>query len=324
MVTLRADPWAPEYGMGFDVHVEEMPALADPFVETEDWSVPIAPLTAAPEAICFVDGVRRVELRLLADEGQVRAPALFGSFAVGAVHCDGRATFGEHRVGRAVIAACGLTPERVEVRTGATTLSYEPATEARADPNAPLERLQALMRDAENALAGRLAASGAGLVLVDGPLRLGDAVAGPVVGVIKRLVRRYLEPDHDGLLAVLGPGELTPLFGLTDQEGSVRGYSWYTRIAPMRPAWHDQAGIVRCEVRPTVGVDGAKLLADRVSAELPRFAGRPSDPRAPQNLAPVGGLETWLRHRMGHGGLIRRALTEWLVRRQRAERDEGS
>jgi uncharacterized protein len=324
MVTLRADPWAPEYGMGFDVPVDETPALADPFVETQDWTAPIVPPTMAPAAIWFVDGVRRVELRLLADEGQVRAPALFGSFAVGTVRCDGRAMFGEHRVERAVIAACGLTLPRVDVRTGTVTLSYEPATEARSDPNAPLERLQALMRDAENALAGKLAASGAGLVLVDGPLRLGDAVAGPVVGVIKRLVRRYLEPDHDRLLAGLRPGERTPLFGLIDQQGAVRGYSWYTRIAPMRPAWHDQAGIVRCEVRPAVAVEGATLLADRVSGMLPRFAGRPSDPRAPQNLAPVGGLETWLRHRMGHSGLIRRALTEWLVRQQRAERAERS
>jgi hypothetical protein len=324
MVTLRADPWAPEYGMGFDVHVEEAPALADPFVETTDWSSPITPEPARREPIWFVDGVRRVELRLLADEGQVRAPALFGSFAVGSVRCDERATFGEHRVERAVIAACGLTLTRIEVRTGSATLCYEPASEAKADPNAPLERLQALMRDAENAMAGRLAASGAGLVLVDGPLRLGDAVAGPVVGVIKRLVRRYLEPEHDALLALLGPGERTPLFGLVDQQGSVRGFSWYSRIVPMRPAWHDQAGIVRCEVRPAVGVEGAADLADRVTAALPGFAGRPGDPRAPQNLAPVGGLETWLRHRMGHAGLIRRSLTDWLVRQQRAERQGGS
>jgi len=60
--------------------------------------------------------------------------------------------------------------------------------------------------------------------------------------------------------------------------------------------------------------DAAVDLADLVASALPRFAGRPSDPRAPQNLAPVGGLEAWLRHRLGHAGIIRRALMERLAR----------
>ena len=62
-----------------------------------------------------------------------------------------------------------------------------------------------------------------------------------------------------------------------------------------------------------IGLQGAVALADRVTALLPRFAGRPSDPRYPQNLAPVGALEGWLQHRMGHRGLIRRSLTAWLT-----------
>jgi hypothetical protein len=45
---------------------------------------------------------------------------------------------------------------------------------------------------------------------------------------------------------------------------------------------------------------------------LPSFAGRASDPRTPQNLTPVAGLEAWLRHRMGHPGIVRRALLTWL------------
>jgi hypothetical protein len=65
---------------------------------------------------------------------------------------------------------------------------------------------------------------------------------------------------------------------------------------------------VRCEVRAGIGLDAAVALADRVSALLPAFSGRPSDPRYPQNLAPVAALESWLQHRMGHRGLIRRAL----------------
>ena len=45
----------------------------------------------------------------------------------------------------------------------------------------------------------------------------------------------------------------------------------------------------------------------------PGYAGRPSDPRTPQNLAPVAGLESWLRHRMGDHAMVRRSLLAWLA-----------
>jgi hypothetical protein len=314
VVTLRADPWAPEYGMGFEARADEPFPQADTTVESRDWSKPI-PTGAAPAGgpVCFVDGVRRVELRLLADDGAARAPGLFGSFAVGSVRCEGRAVFGEHRVERAVVLAGGLAADRVEVPTPGARLSFQPASVASPDPDAPLERLQALMRDAENALAARLVGAGAPLVVQDGPLRLGDAVEGPVVGAIKRFVRRYLEPAQDRLLGRLAPAERTPLFALLDADGATRGYSWYTRVARLRGPWHDHAGVLRCEVRAALGLDGAVALAERVSALLPGFAGRASDPRTPQNLAPVAALETWLRHRMGDARMVRRALLAHLA-----------
>ena len=44
---------------------------------------------------------------------------------------------------------------------------------------------------------------------------------------------------------------------------------------------------------------------------VPRFAGVPHrDPRAPQNLQPIGALETHLRHLLGHPGLATRAVRE--------------
>jgi len=170
------------------------------------------------------------------------------------------------------------------------------------------------MRGEEEALSSRLLLHGAPLVLVDGPLRLGTEPGDvPLVGVVKRFVRRYLEPEQEVLLGRLRPGERTPLFGLMDQEAELRGYSWYTRLVEMRPPWHDHAGIVRCEVRAGVGLEPAVGLAERVTALLPSYAGRPSDPRAPQNLAPVAALEEWLKHRMGHRRLVRRALLTYLL-----------
>jgi len=88
MLVLRADPWAPDYGMGFEASQElpeETLPRADPFVETDDWSRPRTPVAGRPETVWFVDGVRRIDLRLVADEGDRRGQGLFGSYAVGSV-----------------------------------------------------------------------------------------------------------------------------------------------------------------------------------------------------------------------------------------------
>jgi hypothetical protein len=314
MVVLRADPWTPEYGMGFQPAFEESPLpRADPAVETSDWSVPIAPPPADPRPMWFVDGVRRVDLRLVADEAGRSVPGLFGSYAVGAVRCDGRASFEAYRVGRAIVVGGGVVPDRAEVPCGSERLQFDAVVEAGTEPNRPLERLQDLMREAENALAAHVVLDGAPLVVADGPLRLGEERALPVVGVIKRFVRRYLGPDEESLLGRLGRGQRTPLFALQDQQGVVRGFSWYSRLVDLRPPWHDHAGLVRCEVRAAVGIEKALQLADRLAAVLPAFAGRAADPRTPQNLVPVAGLEAWLRHRMGDRAMIRRALVAWLA-----------
>src|SRR5947209_8567077 len=110
MLKLRADPWMPDYGMGFQAQVEEEPAAqARPYAERDDWSTAVAAEEPAePGPVWFVDGVRRVEVRLLAETDGRRVPGLFGSHAVGSVCSDGRATFGEHRIGRALITGGGV------------------------------------------------------------------------------------------------------------------------------------------------------------------------------------------------------------------------
>jgi hypothetical protein len=307
----------PDYGMGYEASVDDSPLPhADPFVETADWSRPLTPSPDGGGEVCFVDGVRRVDLRLLADSEGRRVPGLFGSHAVGAVRCDGRAAFDRHRLSRSVVLGGGMRTDRVEVPCGKAVLSFEPCSDPRVDSNAPLEKLQDLMRDAEQNLAAEVVQAGAPLVLVDGPLRWKEVSepGAPVVGLVKRFVRRYLDPDQEALLARLDRGDRTPVFALSDERGTVRGYSWYARLAEFRPPWHDLAGIMRCEVRAGVGLAGAVALAERVTGLLPSFAGRAVDPRTPQNLAPVAGLEQWLRHRMGDRTMVRRVLLGWLAR----------
>src|SRR2546428_7882804 len=101
--------------MGFERAFEESPLpRADPTVETEDWSAPIAPPPAVPGPLWFVDGVRRVDLRLLADEGERRGPGPFGPSAVGARRGDGRASLEAGRVGPAGVLGGGGVPQRAE------------------------------------------------------------------------------------------------------------------------------------------------------------------------------------------------------------------
>ncbi len=316
MLRLRADPWMPDFGMGFQAAVEEEPsARASPFVEREDWSeaVPAEP----PEqsgAVWFVDGVRRVEVRVIADADGRRVAGLFGSHAVGSVCSDGKATFGDHRVGRVLVMGGGVQPDPIEIEVGKATLAFRAVCEPGDTPEAPLWRLQQEMRHAEAGMAANLAAESGRLVLVDGPLTRLDATKCPVVGVVKRYQHQYLGPEEESLIGRLKPGERTPLFGLGLPAEPVQRYAWYTRVVPWRAPWHDHAGVVRCEVPAGLGLAQAVDVAGAVSGLLPRYAGRPSDPRAPQNLAPVGGLEAWLRHRLGHAGIIRRALMERLSR----------
>jgi len=317
MVMLRADPWAPDYGMGFDAAGEEPAGAVDTMVETENWSAPLSAPQLEGCPVWFVDGVRRVELRLVAQDSGRRAAGLFGSYAVGSVICDGRSTFGEHLVCRSVVLAGGLPAQRVEVSAGGQRLVFDPSTDQRHDLNALLDRLQSLMREAEAALAARTALPAGAVALIDGPLHFYEEPGDSVVGVIKRFVRQYLGPDEEALLTRLEPGQRTPVFALLDLAENPQWFSWYSRIAPIRVPWHDHAGIVRCEVGAAVGPARAVDLAEVVTGILPRFAGRAWDPRTPQNLAPVAALETWLRHRMGDRRLIRRALTEWLTAQAR-------
>src|SRR5437870_13061911 len=118
MLTLRADPWMPEYGMGFDVRVDEPPSVVDPFVESEDWSQPRPAIPAKREPVLFIDGIRRIELRLVADADGRRVPGLFGSYGVGSAICGSTATFADHEVGRFLVIGGGVRADRVDVTCG--------------------------------------------------------------------------------------------------------------------------------------------------------------------------------------------------------------
>ena len=121
------------------------------------------------------------------------------------------------------------------------------------------------------------------MVVVDGPLSHHRDVKN-AVGYIKTQKVQYLPIELRGVLTSLLPGFRTPLFLTTT---SWSRYSWYLRLANHSgPA----GGLVRCEIDGDAETVTAIRSANMVSASLPRFASeRHKDPRAPQNLYPIGG-----------------------------------
>jgi uncharacterized protein len=315
MVTLRADPWSPDYGGDVEATLaagEGTDIQVDPTVETADWTRAIEPTPGPGGPLLFVDGVRRVELRVLAEDGGRRAWGLAGSYAVGAVRSDGRATFEPVVVGRILALGAAIEAPDLVVHVGTgDSIMYRAIAVPGDDPEAPLQVLQNEMREAEGRLAAQLAPTG--LVLADGPLHYPHGPDAAVVGIAKRMVRTYLEGEPAALLPRLLAGERSPMFALGRQV--LDRFAWYQRLIELREPWHDLSGLVRCEVRMSLGIARARQLADRVAVELPRYAGRPGiDPRAPQNLTPVGALEAELRRRLGNPELLRRGLQSELYR----------
>ena len=312
---LRIDPWAPEYDAALQLVPEddsaETAAAVDPTVEIALWQ-PIVPDPATRPPLWLVDGVRRVELRVLAGEGEPLRYGLLGSLAVGAVLMAERATFGEPVVLRALVMGGGVLPDPVTIPLDQGALSFTGHPVADNTPEAPLAGLQALMRQAEAELATSLGERG--LVLVDGPLTHLPPSTNLIVGYVKRIRRAYLPVTHAPLLGQLGVGSRTPLFLIRDPGGRFDRYSWYVRLAAPGALVHPLASVVRLEMSAAVGLAATRHVADLTAQHLPGLASTPDrDPRAPQNLVPVGALEQHLRHRLGDAQWIRRTLMQRLA-----------
>jgi len=313
--TVRLDPWAADYegGLGMVESEDEPFAEVDTSVETDDWR-PLRPAPGPPPAtIAFVDGVRRIEHRLLVESESRTVFGLLGSFAVGATQVDQRARVTHESVERVACVGGGVSLSRLDapVPGGRQTISFAPQATPENTPVAAVQCLQNSMRRREAELAGALAA-GSSLVFLDGPLTFVADSVRPVVGFVKRLLRTYLPPKENAVLRRLAVGERTPLFLVKAQTPR---YSWYVRLSSGRSIDSTLAGIARLEASGAMGLPAARALAETSARELPRFASSPErDPRAPQNLYPIGGLETTLRHLLGDHMVVRRAIESRLHR----------
>lgn len=254
--------------------------------------------------LAFVDGVRRAEawLYCVASDGSA-ARGVAGANATGAVLAPpGRtAVFAHERIRRLAIWGSGAHAALRSVPGG---WHWETASIASTDPQGPLVSLQDRMREAERALALELAADGY-LVVLDGPLNFVVGRSARVVGYVKTHHRAFLPAEQHALVPRLALGERTSLFAIDER------FSCYSRIGTPGPHASPWSGIVRLHFSGEDGLDGAKQLANTLTARLPSYAGvSHRDPRAPQNLQPIGALESHLRHLMGDAGLAARAVRD--------------
>ncbi len=314
-LVIGLDPWQVDYDG--EVLTEPPPSKPDEGVrldvEVEGAWQPIVPdpVGPVPASVIFVDGVRRMEARLVVQRPGGIAHGVFASWAAGSVElAGGVASFGEARVDRAILLGSGLLVP-AEVRMG-PSLVFRPETTAEFRPEAPVEEVQASMQRAEGELVRELAAHGE-LIVADGPLRTDGPAPKRVLGYVKRFVRLYLPASHLKTLASLPAGGRTPLFIF--HRGGFGRLAWYLRLEAPARGETALAGLVRLEAAEAAGVDAAIELADATCRLLPRLAPkRWRDPRAPQNLIPIGALERHLTRFLGDHQLVRRKIETHMAR----------
>lgn len=305
------ESWDPAYGGGADPDERDPatgPVDAEAEVAATRWA-PVRPrATSGPASVGFVDGVRRIDARLWIHRGEGSVGAgLCASVAAGLV----RSTAGGAEL-VAVAVRRGVVGRPGEVGPIDTPWGpYVAVPTAGDDDAAGYLAVHQLM----TSLEVEVTAQGAGtveLVVVDGPLRGRGPLVGqdgaqiPVVGYVKTHHRSYLPPELDAVQSELAAGERTPVFWVG---GGFPRWSWYLRLPG--PRSHPRAGVVRCELVGRAAVTEAVVLADEVTALLQRHASVPhKDPRAPQNLQVIAGLERTLRRRPGDAAILERHLRQ--------------
>jgi hypothetical protein len=316
------DSWDPAYGssLEFEDDLSESTArvIVGAEVPEDQWRpIPAAPATSGPSALLFVDGVRRIEARVWID-GSPPSPtdpgasaAMCASYAAGVLCC---CAAGAHllttqtRRGLFTIA-----PHAADVVTStgtyrASKTSPSPAVSLPMTLSAALQRRLgdlelATAVAARGGLNGHAGPPESDLLVIDGPLR-GRQHLPRAIGFIKSHRTSYLPPPLHAMVAALADGERTPVFLMGT---SWDRHAWYLRLpCPPGAPW---SGIVRIECSADLPRADVITLASMSQATLCRYASTEyKDPRAPQNLYPIAGLERELRRRLGDPRLLYRAL----------------
>jgi hypothetical protein len=309
------DGWNPAYGTSFEqaetgdgpTNESSAQVNTDVEVKTSQWApVPLPTGLAPPPVVLLVDGVRRIDAELWTREDDGTSyPGVAASYAAGVVRCDlrrGAAQLVARKIDRGLFTASQEAPDLM-----AGTVHYRVHRVGTSDPTKLSQTVQGPLTELEvevSTAARRSTLADDDLLVVDGPLRRRRNLP-RTLGYVKKQQGKYLSAQLSAVVTALGAGERCPVFRIGTAWG---GYSWYLRLpSPSGAPW---AGIVRVECSTELDEAEAIALANLSQVTLPRFASTSyKDPRAPQNLIPIAGLERRLRSLLGDGRLLHRALT---------------
>lgn len=300
----RLEAWNPAYALN-QAALEEAPAQKAPIEPSPegDWQ-PVNPIPHTwPAIVYFVDGRMRADAQIA---NRANQRALLLSLAVGAlVRDDAGIRLAKHQVYRVLLHSGGFDQP---IQVG--DLCYEPQQREANTVEELMKQAAHLMREYEAKLATELQGD---LVVVDGPLFYGpQRTAQRVIGYSKTFTRIYLNAEETQLLHRLTSGQRSPIFRVPADHHSHRTqdmWVWYLRL-PLTPSFpfHSGASLLRVET-PYSPAPDATQLAHLSSYLFAQTASTPArDPRAPQNLIPVGGLEQLLGRRLGSLEVIRRQI----------------
>ncbi len=308
-MSFHVDAWDPSYGASLDASEPGTAEGLDTDVEapSKKWR-PIAAAAgiSPPAVILMVDGIRRNDARVWTASGDYLppSPGLAASYAAGVVRCAaGQATVAAARVERAIFTS---SRDQSDVDAGGTVkykavcIEGAEAADLTLAANGALARLE---QEITATVLDSLPDGGDDLVVVDGPLR-GPGTTARVLGYAKTQQKQYLPAELLPIVGSLTAGERTPVFRIGKNRPR---YTWYLRQpGAVAIPW---SGVVRLECSADLTVEAAVDLANLSAVTLPRYASSAiKDPRAPQQLIPIAGLEQRLRRMLGDTKLLQRAL----------------
>lgn len=259
--------------------------------------------------VYFVDGRQRIDAQISHNSG---AGAMLATVIAGAVLRDGAGIrpAGEPRKLHVMLHG-GQTNEPLPPELS----HYQPVRVKKTDVGSLRAKVTEVMRRLEASLVNELEG---GLVIVDGQIFPGEEPfkrPEQLLGYTKTQAAVYLPPEEHALLYQLQPFERTPIFTLpgTPLRRPLDVFSWYVRL-PLNPSlpFFGGAGLLRVETASLEPAE-AKHLADLSVSLFGQMASSPArDPRAPQNLIPIGGLELWLGRHLGSSEVVRRRIIQAL------------
>lgn len=317
------EPWGADYEPPIQFgEISLSQSDVDATVETEDWESFSPTVRSLPKRIIFIDGCRRIDAPLVGGDGNNVSYGVFGTIAVGAVVVDRslpQANCTQIKVCRVLGFGGAQQAEltRIPCPLGSKAeLVYEPLKPSQS--NSPDVRglivQNAMLAAEEQLIAQQVADYTDTLVIRDGRLSYNSPQF--VLGYVKTMHKSYLSEKYAALLWKLSPKQRSPIF-LIKEKNRPR-FSWYIKSGncqhPEQQGYHTLHGIVRLEISSEIPLEIVQEIANQTAHLIPQYASHPSrDPRAPQNLTPVGALEQELGRQMGDATLIKRRVQNFLA-----------